>query len=97
MKTALIKNGKVDNIIESSEEHNLSLKSKYDAVIDVSDLQADIGWGYDGFKIIVPPPLPPPIKTQKQLKREQATARLKTLDLSLIDPIIADLIEISVR
>jgi len=92
MKTALIKNGKVDNIIESSEKHNLSLVGKYEAIIDVSAIKADIGWAYDGTSIIEPIKASAPPKTQRQLDLEAANSRLKVLDLTTLDPIIADLI-----
>jgi len=64
MKAALIKNGEVENIIESSSGHNDRIANQYDAVINVSALSVGIGWGYDGSTFTPPP------KTQEQIAQE---------------------------
>lgn len=49
MHFALIKNNKVENIIVANEDVALSLQG-YDAVINVDEIEAGIGWGYTNNK-----------------------------------------------
>jgi hypothetical protein len=53
MKIALVKGGVVQNIILSDPDFALSLG--YDQAIEVGNLEAGIGWGYDGERFISPP------------------------------------------
>jgi hypothetical protein len=52
MRIALVKNGVVQNIIEASRDFALSLG--YDQALEVENLEAGIGWVFDGERFIAP-------------------------------------------
>jgi hypothetical protein len=52
MRIALVKNGVIQNIIEASLDFALSLG--YDQALEVENLEAGIGWVFDGERFIAP-------------------------------------------
>lgn len=59
MRIALIKNGKTENIIIAALEFAEGLG--YDRAVNIDDIQAEIGWAFDGEKFIRPEPETPAV------------------------------------
>jgi hypothetical protein len=96
MEYALIKNKKVENIIVADDDFAAKIAPKFDAVVKVNPGEANIGWDYDGTKIIVPPPPPvvdpgpdPRIAKKAKLKQDIKAAGFTAAQEDLLINIIA--------
>lgn len=72
-KFALIKAGKVENVIEAKQAHIDNIKSQYDNVINVDKIPAGPGWSYDGTSFTAPTPTPQP--KVRVISREEFRSR----------------------
>lgn len=60
MRQALIKDGKVKNVIVANEKFLSRIRQQWDHIVELSkDTSVGIGWSYDGQNFSAPQPEPP--------------------------------------
>ena len=77
MRYALIKNGKVENVIIADAEFIKHLASKYDYIENVDGKRVGPGCSYDPIKKVFGDPSPPPLPSLEELKATKL-AQLET-------------------